>query len=81
MIPRFGALFVIAAGFLVAQQTGITGRLTDPSNAALASAAVAVTGEDGSKVETVTNSQGIYQFPALRAEICVALPGLRLRAR
>ena len=68
MIRRFAVLFLIAAGVLSAQETGITGRLTDPSNAALASAAVTVTGEDGSKLETVTNSQGIYQFPALRAQ-------------
>jgi hypothetical protein len=61
-------LYLFAAAALVAQQTGIGGRLTDPSNAALAGAVVAATGEDGSKLETLTNTQGIYQFPALRAQ-------------
>jgi hypothetical protein len=64
------AMVVIALGCLPlqAQQTGITGRVTDPSSASVSSAAVTVTGDDGSKLDTLTNSQGIYQFPALRAQ-------------
>lgn len=52
---------------LLAQQTGITGRLADPSAAVIADAKVTATGEDGSRIETVTNGQGLYQFPGLRA--------------
>jgi hypothetical protein len=52
---------------LFAQQTGITGRLADPSAAVIADAKVTATGEDGSRIETVTNGQGLYQFPTLRA--------------
>jgi hypothetical protein len=55
------------ASALWGQQTGISGRLTDPSSAAIGSAKVVATGEDGSRVETSTNAQGLYQFPALRA--------------
>ena len=67
MIQRLSILVILAAGLSLAQQTGITGRLTDPSNASVASAVVTATGDDGSKVQTLTNAQGIYQFPALRA--------------
>ena len=52
---------------LAAQQTGIAGKITDPSNATIVAGAVTVTGDDGSKFATTTNAQGLYQFPALRA--------------
>ena len=41
--------------------------MTDPTSATIAIAKVSLTAEDGSKSTTVTNAQGIYQFPALRA--------------
>ena len=50
-----------------AQQTAITGRVTDPSGAVIVSAKVAATGEDGSKFSTITTNEGRYQFPAVRA--------------
>ena len=59
------AAFVAAVSF--AQQTGITGRVTDPSGATIAAAVVTLTAEDGAKSDTVSNAQGVYQFPALRA--------------
>lgn len=67
MTKRLATLLAVAAGLSWAQQTGITGRLTDPSNATVATAIVVATGDDGLQVQTVTNNLGIYQFPALRA--------------
>jgi hypothetical protein len=67
MIQRFVSVFVLAAGLALAQQTTITGRLTDPSNASLSNAIVSAAAEDGTKTETVTNTQGIYQIPGVRA--------------
>ncbi len=67
MIRGLATLAVLTAGLSLAQQTGITGRVTDPSNATVAGAIVTATGEDGAKVATLTNQLGIYQFPALRA--------------
>jgi len=60
-------ILAVAAAVCQAQQTGITGRITDPSNAIIANVVVTATGDDGSQAKTVTNAQGIYQFPALRA--------------
>jgi hypothetical protein len=51
----------------LAQQTGISGRVTDPSGAAIALGKVTVIGDEGSKFSTITSDQGIYQFPTLRA--------------
>lgn len=73
--PSGPAIFVImimtalAASLpMSAQQTGITGRITDPSNASIANGIVTITGEDSSKFSTTTNAEGLYQFPTLRAE-------------
>jgi hypothetical protein len=62
---------LLGAGALRAQQTGIAGRLTDPSSAVISGAKVVVTADDGSRMETSTNTLGFYQFPALRAAIYV----------
>jgi len=67
MMKRLALGVAVAAGLALAQQTGITGRVTDPSNASVVSATVTAAGDDGSKFDTVTNAQGIYQLPALRA--------------
>jgi hypothetical protein len=67
MIKRTVVSLAIAACVSFAQQTGVTGRITDPTNATIAGAMVSATGDDGSKLETLTNVQGIYQFPAVRA--------------
>ncbi len=67
MYQRLLLALAITAGLTFAQQTGITGRLTDPSGATLASAIVTAKGDDGSKLQTITNAQGAYQFPTLRA--------------
>ena len=67
MIKRLAVGLAVAAGLSLAQQTGITGRITDPSNASVVTAAVTATADDGSKFDTVSNAQEIYQLPALRA--------------
>jgi hypothetical protein len=51
----------------MAQQTGINGRISDPSGAVMAAVKVSATGVDGSSASTLTNASGLYQFPALRA--------------
>ncbi len=53
---------------LPAQQTGISGHVTDPSGASVAVVKVTAAGDDGSNFSTITNAQGLYQFPTLRAQ-------------
>ncbi|HEY3840761.1 MAG TPA: TonB-dependent receptor, partial [Bryobacteraceae bacterium] len=67
MTQKLAIAFALTTGLAIAQQTGISGRVTDPSNASIDTVIVTATGNDGSKVRTVSNTQGIYQFPALRA--------------
>src|SRR5260370_37713182 len=67
MIKQLIAVYASTAGLSLAQQTGITGRVTDPSEAIVAGAKVTATSDEGSKAATLTNAQGLYQFPALRA--------------
>jgi hypothetical protein len=66
----FAALLIIgllSCGMLFGQETGISGRVIDPTNAVLVDAKVSVAAVDGAKVATLTNGQGLYQFPSLRA--------------
>ena len=65
-LKRFAA-FMAAAMPLLAQQTGIAGRVSDPSNAVVANVTVTATAADGTTETTVTNVGGLYQFPGLRA--------------
>jgi len=68
-LRRLGIIF-LAVFFclpLFAQQTGISGRVSDPSKATITNVVVSATGEDGTKVTTTTNMDGLYQFPGLRA--------------
>jgi hypothetical protein len=53
------------------QQTGIGGRITDSTNAVIAVAKVTAKGADGTSTETLTNAQGSFLFPALRAQTYV----------
>ncbi len=62
------AVAILGCAPLFAQQTGIGGHITDPSSASIATVKVTATGDDGSSFSTVTNAQGLYQFPALRAQ-------------
>ncbi len=52
---------------IFAQQTGISGRVTDPSGSVVANVKVTATLEDGTTLNTTTNASGLYQFPVLRA--------------
>ena len=61
------AAFVLFAAVAVAQQTAISGRITDPTGAVVVTARISATGEDGSRFSTVATNDGRYQFPALRA--------------
>jgi len=63
-IPVVIALVALPA---CAQETGIDGRVNDPSGAVMAGVIVTATGADGLKFSTRTNSGGLYQFPTLRA--------------
>jgi hypothetical protein len=67
LLKKLLGVALLGANALWGQQTGISGRLTDPSGAVVTGAKVVATGEDGSQVETTTNGQGLYQFPTLRA--------------
>ena len=67
MRERLIFVFALTAALALAQQTGITGRLTDPSNAVMTNVIVTASAEDGTKLATQTNGQGIYQIPAVRA--------------
>ncbi|MDR3747879.1 MAG: TonB-dependent receptor [Acidobacteriota bacterium] len=59
--------FMVLATSSVAQTSGGTlrGRVTDPSGAVIPKATVTATSSDGKTVETVSNSQGVYEFRAL----------------
>jgi len=67
MTRQLAVLFFLTAGISLAQQTGISGRVTDPSAASIDAAVVTATADDGARIKTISNSQGLYQFPALRA--------------
>jgi hypothetical protein len=67
MTRKLAIVCALSAGLSLAQQTGISGRITDPSGATIETAIITATGDDGVRVKTVSNSQGVYQFPALRA--------------
>ncbi len=59
--------FLVFGAIALAQQTAISGRVTDPTGAFIVTARISATGDDGSKFTTVTTNDGRYQFPALRA--------------
>jgi hypothetical protein len=61
------ALTLSLCGCALAQQTGISGRVIDSSGGVIVTARVTLSEEGGAKLSTITNQQGIYQFPSLRA--------------
>ena len=64
----FGPLIaLLSCAALFGQETGISGRVIDPTNAVIADAKVSVVALDGAKLATLSNGQGLYQFPSLRA--------------
>jgi len=61
-------LLLWAAGSCFGQQTGISGRISDPSGPIVSDVKMSARAQDGTAVSTLTNREGLYQFPALRAE-------------
>ena len=73
---------VVAAFALFAQVGGrITGTAKDPTGAAISGAvAVAINSSTGAKLETVTDDQGVYWFPALAVgqyDVEIGAPGFK----
>ncbi len=68
-IQLFFAFILVVGSAIVAhsQQTGINGRVTDLSGAAIADAGVTIYASTGASFSTKTNSSGAYEFPALSA--------------
>jgi hypothetical protein len=63
----FTALFFVAATAAYAQQTGVTGTVTDPSGAVVAGASVQVKEAGGATFSATTNAAGIFVVPSLVA--------------
>src|SRR5688572_15839443 len=63
---KFCLAFLLFASFLLAQFAAITGRVTDPSGAALPSVKVSARNEGtGGLSETITNEEGYFVLPNL----------------
>src|ERR1700689_4000634 len=60
-------LLVVMATAANAQQTGITGKVTDPTGAVIAGASVIVKQAGGAAFTATTNGSGIYAVPSLIA--------------
>jgi len=80
MKPTCRIIFVLllSVSAVRAQQTGITGHVTDAQGAAIAEARVEVRQVGGAAVTTKTNTEGIYQIPSLTAGdyvVTVRTPG------
>jgi hypothetical protein len=58
---------VVTAAAANAQQTGITGKVTDPTGAVIAGASVDVKQAAGAEFKATTNGAGIYIVPSLLA--------------
>lgn len=72
------AITMAASAALHAQQTGLTGKVTDVTGGALPGASVEVRREGAGTFHTVTNSEGIWLVPSLTAgdyEVTVSEPG------
>jgi Carboxypeptidase regulatory-like domain/TonB dependent receptor len=77
-IYRILFVLLLSVSEVRAQQTGITGHVTDAQGAAIAEAHVEVRQVGGAAIETKTNADGIYQVPSLTAGdyvVTVRAPG------
>ncbi len=77
-IYRILFALLLSVSALHAQQTGITGHVTDAQGAVIAEAAVEVRQVGGAIINTKTNTAGIYQVPSLTAGdyvVTVRAPG------
>ncbi len=78
LIYRTLLVLLLSVSALHAQQTGITGHVTDAQGAVIAEAAVEVRQVGGAIINTKTNAAGIYQVPSLTAGdyvVTVRAPG------
>jgi len=66
MIPKVLAI-LFTAGVMYAQQTSITGALTDQSGGTVPDAKVTVMQKGGTGNAMLTNKQGVFLFPSLQA--------------
>jgi hypothetical protein len=67
MFMRLFALFSFVIVNAYAQQTGISGRVTDSQGAVISGASVEVKQEGAAAFHTTTNAQGTYLIPSLAA--------------
>jgi hypothetical protein len=58
---------LFASASLYAQQTSISGALTDQTGGVIADAKVSVTLKGGSSLAMLSNKQGVFQFPSVQA--------------
>ncbi|SFR99811.1 Carboxypeptidase regulatory-like domain-containing protein [Granulicella pectinivorans] len=73
--------FVVVSSSLLAQQTGLSGVVTDSQGAVIVGAKVEVKQVDGSSFFATTNGQGSYVLPSLVAAqyaITVTAPGFKI---
>ena len=66
-IYRILLVLILSVSALHAQQTGITGHVTDAQGAVIAEASIEVRQVGGAIINTKTNADGIYQVPSLAA--------------
>ena len=76
------SLVLLSAGPLLAQgsNSSISGTVVDSGGGAIPGAAVVVTSEAGTTFETITNTEGVFNVPALRAgtyKVTVTLAGFK----
>ena len=76
------SLVLLPAGPLLAQgsNSSISGTVVDSGGGAIPGAAVVVTSEAGTTFETITNTEGVFNVPALRAgtyKVAVSLAGFK----
>lgn len=69
--PAVAAAIISLTPTLLAQATGVNGRVTDPSGSVITKVVVALSSQDGTHLSTLTNDGGLYQFPSLRASTYV----------
>jgi len=80
ILTRVLFLLTVAVTGAFAQQTGISGKVTDAQGAVINGAAVEVRAEGAAAFNTKTNSEGTYLIPSLSAGdyfVTIVAPGFR----
>lgn len=84
MLYRLSLLFFLSVLAARAQQTGLTGKVTDATGAVLTNATIEVRQEGAAAFHTTTNGSGIWLLPSLPAGdyvITIAAPGFSTISR